>query len=163
MSDAPQMPHRKVKPQQSAAVPTGLIIGGVLVGVLLIVLALALAAREDREEAERVTPTFVPAPTFPNGETLRDITFVYTAEEIPFSVIAAPNNENPEQRSAACQPMRVFRNPQDGNYFYLDPETETYWVYARRTDDTGWNGWLPFEALSLKLPESCQAAATPTP
>ena len=165
MSNRPEPPsardkiRRKVKPQKSASIPPTVIIGGALIFVIFLVVAVILAASDDLEEFEGPLPTVIPAPELARGADLQVETLLYLTEDTPFSIVAAPENENEELLNETCVEVQVQLDAEDGDFFYLDDSTEeiAYWVFARRTDDSGWNGWLPLDALSEDLPEDCEA------
>ena len=166
MSNRPEPPsardkiQRKVKPQKSATIPPTVIIGGALVFVIFLVVAVILATGDDLEEFEGPLPTVIPAPELASGADLEVETLLYVTEDTPFSIVAAPDNENDEFLNEVCAEVQVQRvGGEVGDFFYLDDSTENvaYWVFARRTDDSGWNGWLPLNVLAEEPPEDCEA------
>jgi hypothetical protein len=164
MSNRPTPPsardkiQRKVKPQKSASIPPTVIVGGALIFVILLVVAVIVAAGDDLEEFVGPTPTTIPLPQMADGADLELEALLYLTEDTAFSIIAAPDNENEELVNETCAEVQV-QVSDTGNFFYLDDSTEeeAYWVYARRTDDSGWNGWLPLVVLSEELPDGCES------
>ena len=166
MSNRPTPPsardkiQRKVKPQQSAGIPPTVIVGGALIFVIFLVVAVIVAAGDDLEEFEGPTPTTIPLPQMADGADLELEALLYVTDDTPFSIIAAPENENEELVNETCAEVQVQRDGEEGDFFYLDDSTEevAYWVFARRTDESGWNGWLPLDVLSEELPDGCEGA-----
>ena len=120
--------------------------------------AVIVATGDDLEEFDGPLPTVIPAPAMASGADLEVETLLYVTEDTPFSIIAAPDNQNEELLNETCAEVQVQLDAEDGDFFYLDDSTEevAYWVFARRTDDSGWNGWLPLDALSEELPDGCE-------
>jgi hypothetical protein len=150
-----QTPHHKVKPRSGGSeIPPSVAIGGGLIVVLLLVVAIVAGLSNDNTEGI-INATPIPAPVLVNNTSFGEGDTLYTAESIPFSVIAEAGNESTDQSTEACGKVIVTLAP-EGFYFHYD--NAQYWVYARRDDDTGWNGWLPLSALSKELPEGCPEA-----
>jgi hypothetical protein len=142
---------KKVTPQQEKA-STNLVIAGGLLGVGLILIGLLLAGTTNIGAGPQ--PTVVPAPVFASGALLAPDTTVFITEETPFSILAAADQQSLSQTVLPCTEVEVARSPQDNNYFYLENDG-TYWVYAT-LQEQGWNGWLPFAAISDTLPGACE-------
>ena len=148
--------QRKIKPQKSASISPTAILGAALVFVIFLVVAVIIATGDDLEEFVGPTPTTIPAPEVAGG-ALQVETLLYLTEDTPFSIVAAPDNENEEFLNETCAEVQVQFDAEDGDFFYLDDSTEevAYWVFARRTDDSGWNGWLPLDVLAEEAPSDC--------
>ena len=158
-TNKPSTARSKVTPKKTGGAPPIFIPIGALIGIVLLVLAVIIATSDDEEVNTGPTPTTIPAPVLESGAEVIEGMLLYTAESVPFSVIAAPDQENEEQSTEACGQVEVILAEANATVFYLDTSTEDeqYWIYARRTDDTGWNGWLPLSTLSEALPEGCTA------
>jgi len=142
---------RKVKPQSGGGVPPGMMLIGGLLGVGLLIVG-AIIAASDSGTPIPPTPTTIPAPLV-DGVALAEDTTLFVTQDTPFSVLAASDSENTELIAAACATVLVYRNSNDGNYFYYDSQSDVYWVYAQEAG--GANGWLPLQNLSATTPTGC--------
>lgn len=144
--------NRRIKPKKSSDFPIGLVVGGGLLGALIIIAGIFVAAGGGGG-ANIASPTPVPAPVLDNTALAAGVS-LYATQEQAIHLSILPRVES-DIRVPLCGEVIILDNLGESNFFFYDTTgNNQYWLFVVNVAD-GVNGWLPMNQLALDVPDDC--------